>query len=71
MLQVIDRAGRRGEVQHVVDRLVIIDVVRDVMTPELETRVRTQMLDVAERAGDEVVNADYLMAHRQETLAQM
>src|SRR5688572_32082821 len=38
-LEVVDRAGRTGPVQHVVDRAVDVDVPRDVVPDELEVTV--------------------------------
>ena len=56
-LQVVDRARRAGPVQHVVDRAVDIDVVRDVVADELEVAV-AQVRDVGQVAGQQVVDAD-------------
>ena len=62
MLQVIDRAGRRGEVQDVVDRPVDLERMRDVVADEGEAVVAAQMLDVGRAAGDEVIDADDFVA---------
>ena len=46
-LEVVDRAGRAGPVQHAVDRAVDVDVVRDVVLDEHEVAAR-QVGDVVE-----------------------
>ena len=55
--QVVDRARRAREVVDEVDRLVDLDVLRQVVREEDEG-VAAQMLDVGERARLEVVDAD-------------
>src|SRR5207245_131690 len=65
------RTGRRGEVQVVVDVAIQLQRVRDVVADKAEAIVPAQRLDVAQRAGDEVVHADDLVAPGQETLAEM
>jgi len=45
-------------VQHEVHRAVDVDVVGDVVLDELEIRVARQMRDVADVAGEQVVDAD-------------
>ena len=61
--QVVDRRGRRGQVVDEVDRL--IDEVRlDDVDVEVDERVGADVLDVGQRAGLEVVDADHAMAAR-------
>jgi hypothetical protein len=56
---VVDRRGRTGEI---VD-LVHLDVEReaDVVAEELEARIGVEMVDVALRAGEEIVDAQNLV----------
>ena len=65
----MDRRGGTGEV---VD-LVNLDIERKghVVAHQLEARVPDQMLDIASRAGEEIVGAEHLVAARQQTLAKM
>ena len=46
-LQVVDRAGRRGEMQDVVQGPAHVDEFRDVLVDEAEIRKRQQVVDVA------------------------
>ena len=71
LLEVVDRAGRRREVQDVVERPVDVDVVRDVVLDEREAVAADEVLDVARDAGDEVVDADDFMAALEEQLAEV
>jgi hypothetical protein len=66
---VVDRAGRAGEV---VD-LVHLDVEREghVVTNQLEQRVAHQVGDVALGAGEEIVDAEHVMAISQQSIAQV
>ena len=57
-LEVVDRAGRAGPVQHVVDRSFDVDVVGDVVLDELEIAI-AQVRDVGQVAGQQVVDADH------------
>ena len=68
--QVVDRARERGEVEDEVERLVDRDVLDHVVVHEDE-RVVSQVLDVRERSGLEVVEADDAMPALEERLAQM
>src|SRR5688572_33295016 len=69
-LEVVDRAGRTGPVQHVVDRAVDVDVPRDVVPDELEVTV-AQVGDVGQVAGQQVVDADDRVAAIEQRLAEM
>ncbi len=68
--QVIDRARRRREVVHEIQRL--IDVVRldDVDLTKLELRL-TQMIDIAQRTRLQVVHANHPVPATEQRLAQM
>src|SRR4051794_2615465 len=68
--QVVDRRRRRGQVVDEVDRL--LDEVRldDVGLHEHELR-RADVLDVGQRTGLDVVDADHAMSAAQELVAQM
>ena len=68
--QVVDRRGRRGQVVDEVDRLV--DEIRlDDVEVEVDERVIADVLDVGERAGLEVVDADHAVAATQQFIAQV
>ena len=68
--QVVDRRGRRGEVVDEVDRL--IDEVRlDDVEVHMDEVVAADVLDVGERAGLQVVDADHAMAAREQLIAQV
>ncbi len=69
--EVINRAGGRGEVQNVVNRLVDLKRMGNIVADKREARMAAKMFDVAQRARDEVVHADDIVAVFQETLAQM
>ena len=66
---VVDRRGRAGEVVDLVD----LDVERegDVVAHQLEMRIAQQMRDVVLAAGEEVVDAQHVVAVAQQALAQM
>ena len=70
-VEVIDRAGRRREVQNVVHRAGDLQRLRHVVPEECEPVVGSQVLDIGRRAGDEVIDADDLVAARQKALAQV
>ena len=63
--EVIDRAGRTGEMQHVVDRAVDLDRLGDVVLDEPETGVVEQALRCSASAGEQVVDADRLRRRRE------
>ena len=67
--QVVDGAGRAGEVEDEVDRLVDVDVLAHVDGAELEAVV-AQVLDVLERARVQVVEADHPVALRSSRYSQ-
>ena len=71
-LEIIDRAGRRGEMEDVIDfssgRKMI---VRDVVLDEGEILVAGEVLDVLEVAGDEIVDRDDAMTFREQPVGQM
>ena len=66
---VVDRRGRAGEVEDLVDLhgQRLLHVVAD----QLEARVVEQVLDVGARAGEEVVEAHDLVPIGEQALAQM
>ena len=71
MRQVVDRAGRAGEMQHVVDRPVDLDRLGDVVLDERKCGLLEQVGDVPPVAGQQVVDADDLVAVGEEPLAQV
>ena len=68
--QVVDRAGRRGEVVDEVDVLGNVDLLDDVDVAEVEGVV-ADVLDVLQRPRLQVVDADHPMALAKQVLAQM
>src|SRR5439155_13089249 len=71
VLQVVDRGGRTGEVEHRVDRPGDMDVVGDVVVDEREPGSAHEVLDVVEVAGDEVVDRDDLVATIEQRTGEM
>src|SRR5207249_8999204 len=69
--QVIDRTGRRGEVEHVVHCSVDLQRVGNVVLLEREVRVIAQVFQVGRRARDQVIDANDLVPLRQEPVAQV
>ena len=69
--QIINRAGGRREVPDVIHRLVEKEEFGDVLLDEFEVRVAGQMGNIVHRAGDKIVNADDLVAARQEQIGQV
>src|SRR6185436_1852533 len=57
-LQIVDRARRRGEVEHGIDRSFDLERLGDVVVQEVEARSPAQMRDVLRPPGDQVVDAD-------------
>jgi hypothetical protein len=66
---VVDRRGRTGEVVDLVD----LDIEREghVVTHQLEARIVEARHDVLLGAGEVVVDAQHVVARRQQTLAEM
>src|SRR3954470_6805962 len=70
--QIIDRAGRRSEMENVIKLLFRQEnEVRDVMFDETITVVAGEVFDVVEIAGDKVVDGDNAMPFGQEPIGQM
>ena len=70
-LQVINRAGGRGEMPDVIHRRIEENKFRHVLLDEFEIRVAAQMRDVVHRAGDKIVDANDFVAARQQQVGQM
>src|SRR5947209_11399828 len=70
-VEVIDWASRAGEVQHVVDQPLDLERLRDVVSDEAKLRVVAEAVEVAELAGDEVIDANDLVPFGEEALAQV
>jgi hypothetical protein len=69
--QIVDRRGRRGEVVDEVDRLIDVVGLDDVDADVEEALGVADVLDVGQRAGLEVVDADHAVPARQQLVAQM
>ena len=70
-LEIIDGAGGRGEMEHVVDAAGEVDVLGDVVVDEREVRVAGEVGDVVGVARDQVVDGDDAMAFGQQAVAKM
>ena len=71
-LEIIDRAGRRGEMKNVIDFLFRQkNEIRNVVLDEVVILVPGQMLDVRCVAGDQIVDRDHAMTFRQQSIGQM
>ena len=70
-LQVIDRAGRRGKMENVIDRLLDQDVARDVVLDVPVILVPAQVRDVRRVPRDEIIDRDDPVPLRQEPVRQM
>ena len=68
--QVVDRRRGRGEVVDEVDRLVDEERLDDVLVQERELG-HADVLDVGERAGLEVVDADHAVPAAEELVAEV
>src|SRR5262249_47549483 len=66
---VVNGRGRAGEVVDLVD--LDIERKRHVVTHELEVVVIEQMLDIALRAGEEIIDANDVGAIREQTIAEV
>ncbi len=71
MCQVVDGAGRTGEMEHVVHRSIDLDRLGDIVLDEAERRPLQEGGQVTAAAGQQVVDADDLIAVAQESLAEM
>ena len=69
--EVIHRAGGRGEMPDEIHRLLEEDELSDILLNELEGRVPTEVSNVLDAAGDEVIQADDPVAARQQKVGQM
>lgn len=70
-LQVIDRAGRRGEMQDIVQFARYVDKLGDIVVVVLEVFLLKQVFDVVEAAGEQVVHADDLVAFGEKAVAEV
>src|SRR5262249_13410760 len=70
-LQVIDRAGRRCEMQDIVQRARNMNELGDIVVVKLKLRQREQVLDVAHVARNQVVHADDMESFLDKPVAQV
>ena len=65
----MDRGSRAGEIVDLID----LDVERErhIVAHEVEVLVLDEMLDVAPRAGEEIIDAQHIGAFPQQPLAKM
>src|SRR5438046_2664245 len=69
--EVVDRAGRAGEMQDVLDRPIDLDRLGDVVLDKSKRGVADIVCDVAAIAGQEVVHANDFIAVIQESVAEV
>ena len=65
----MDRRCRTGEIENLID--LHEQGMGDVVAKELEGLVTEQMLDIASRAGEEIVDAENLATGIEQTVAKM
>src|SRR5438552_19025072 len=70
-LEIIDWAGGRGKVPHVMDRDIEEDEFRDILLDELEIWIAAEVGNVVHAAGDEIIDADHLVTTREEKIGQV
>ena len=70
-IEVVGRAGRRGEVQHAVELFTDVERSGDVVPNEREVVVLLKGGDVLRRARYEVVDADDVVALKEEPVGQV
>jgi len=70
-LQIIHGAGRRGKVQHVIDRAGHIDEFRNVVLHDSESGISRQMPDVGFRSGHQVVDRQNFPAALKQVVTQV
>ena len=70
-LQVIDRAGRGGEVKHEIHRTLDVERLRNIVLDEAEFRNSVEMGDVPGVAGDEIIKRDHMESVGQQAVDQV
>src|SRR6266545_3389274 len=70
LAEVVDRARERRKVEDEVHRPLDVDRLRDVVVQEVEAAV-ANVLEILERRGLEVVDADHAVALLEEVVAQV
>jgi hypothetical protein len=70
-LEVIDRAGRRGEVENDVDIARDIEVLGHILLDEAVVRIAFEVVEVGGIARDEIVDADDPVALGQQAVGQV
>ena len=70
-LQIINRAGGRREMPDEIHRPFEKNKLGNVLLDELEIRIAAEVRDVVHAAGDKIVNADDLVAARNEEVGQV
>ena len=69
--EIINRAGRRGEVPDIVHGFIEKDEFGDILLDEFEVPVAAQMGDVVHAAGDEVINANHPVSPGEQQVGEM
>jgi hypothetical protein len=71
VLEVIDRAGWRGEMEDVMDVIREEDEVRDIVLDELVVIIAGEVLDIGGGAGQEIIDADDAEALLEEAVGKV
>src|SRR5438132_13981763 len=71
LFQIVDRARRRREMQHVIERTLAVDVIGYVVVDERQTVATDQMPNVRRASGDQLVHAAHLVPTIEEELAEV
>ena len=69
--EVVDGTGGRGEMPNVIDGAIEEDKFGNVLLDEFEVGVATEMGDVVDATGDEVVDADDFVTAGEEEVAEV
>ena len=70
-LQVVDRAGGAGEMEHAFEGPLHFDEVGDVVQDQLKAGMAFQMIEVRAIAGDEVVHPHHSVTEGEEAVAEV
>jgi len=71
MFQVINRAGRGGEMEHRVDCAINKNVMSNVMIDEAEVGVTRQMRDIAGISSNQVIYSNDCVTFGQKAITEM
>src|SRR5438270_13735390 len=70
-LEIVNRAGGRCEMPHVIHRNIEKNELRHILLNEPEVSVASEMRDVIHAPGYEIINPDYFMTALKQIVGQM